>query len=684
MLKQNFWKILGKVNYLLLKYNMASQNVSRGNLSISGKTFISDTSLDSSVNNIAVIDSNGEIKIRGVDTLNNTYITGGSYNCTTSTLSLNNVGGSALGTAISPYLRFGGSNVALAPIVYQSVMDSDGNLYAVGSITTFENTSDVNDPNADYPYRWELDGVAKLNYPSYELDDAFKTHGDNYGLLGGLSISIDSSKNIYISHPSQYSISGVSAPMGWSVIDIDGTINTSIDFQSHILLNKNSISSTRHVFVNSNDKIILAGPFTRYSGTSVTYANQMIGLEPNGSVYGNFHQVPLDSTNIGGLTNTWPNFYEDPDGNIYFCSEALVTTGSTVIYDLFRTDSLGNFDSNFTPFTVSPIGLPRRVKVHGDYVYLMGHYSSIDGVSQTSNIGGVNYYPGIIRFNKINGTWDSSYKLYFSKSGGNPEVFDVHFYDDGSVLAIGEFDYYSGTSLTSRGIVKIKSDLTIDTTTDFGTGFGSPSGIGVNLHTTPDNNLLITGLFKEYSSDDQWESIVKMGNNTQSIDIPFNVCDTFTGGTSSGTTITIEGGCCNDIVITGVTGVYVTGATADYTGVTLTRNDDVNVLIDSEQTIRTKYTGVTVGTTTLVTIPVAQFFGTHIEYAVTNGTGVRTGILIGSFEGGTKVEMSDVCTADTTDFSSDFEFDITASGQVQAVVTSGTYTIVFNTRAIEI
>ena len=81
---------------------------------------------------------------------------------------------------------------------------------------------------------------------------------------------------------------------------------------------------------------------------------------------------------------------------------------------------------------------------------------------------------------------------------------------------------------------------------------------------------------------------------------------------------------------------------------------------------------------------VAQFFGTHIEYAVTNGTGVRTGILIGSFEGGTKVEMSDVCTADTTDFSSAFEFDITASGQVQAVVTSGTYTIVFNTRAIEI
>ena len=667
---------MGKVRYLSLKYNMASQNVSRGNLSISGKTFISDTSLDSSVNNIAVIDSNGEIKVRGVDTLNNTYITGGSYNCTTSTLSLNNTGGSALGTANGPYLRF------ISAQVHQSIMDSDGTLYVAGLINAFENTSDVNNPTADYPYRWGLDGVAKLNYPSYELNGDFKTHGTNYGLSEVYSVSIDSSKNIYITHIHQNSISGVSAPMRWSVIGADGTINTSIDFQSHILLDSsNNISSTRHVFVTSNDKIILAGPFNRYSGTSVTYANQMIGLEPNGSVYGNFHQVPLDSTNSGSQTNTWPNFYEDPDGNIYFWDEALRTTGSTVIYDFFRTDSLGNFDSNFTPFTVSPTGVPRRVKVHGDYVYLMGWYSSIDGVSQTSNMGGVNHYPGIIRFNKINGTWDSSYKLYFSKSGEVPQVRDVHFYDDGSMLVIGWFDYYSGTSVTSNGILKIKSDLTIDTTTDFGTGI---DGVGINLHITPDNNLLITGLFSGYSSDDQWENIVKIGNNSQSIDIPFNVCDTFTGGTSSGTTITIEGGCCDDIVITGVTGVYVTGATAEYTGVTLTRNDDVNVLIDSEQTIRTKYTGVTVGTTTLVTIPVAQFFGTHIEYAVTNGTGVRTGILIGSFEGGTKVEISDVCTADTTDFSSDFEFDITASGQVQAVVTSGTYTIVFNTRAIEI
>ena len=656
---------------------MSSRNVSRGNLSISGKTFISDTSLDSSVNNIAVIDSNGEIKVRGVDTLNDTYITGGSYNCTTSTLSLNyNVGGPALGTAIGPYLRFT-SPVAqfFGVLVRQSVMDSDGNLYAVGSFSGFENASDVHD----------LDGVAKLNYPSYELNDAFKTHGDNYGILGSYSISIDSSKNIYISHPTENSISGVSAPMEWSVIGIDGTINTSIDFQSHILLDSsNNISSTNYVFVTSNDKIILQGPFNRYSGISVTYANQMIGLEPNGSVYGNFHQVPLDSTIIIPTNDSWHTFYEDTDGNIYFWDEILVTTGSTVIYDFFRTDSLGNFDSNFTPFTSDPTGRPRSVKVHGDYVYLMGYYSIIDGVSQTSNMGGVDHYPGIIRFNKINGTWDSSYKLYFSYINSLPKVTDVHFYDDGSMLVIGSFDYYSGTSLTSNGIVKIKSDLTIDTTTDFGTGFNNIPSAGIKLHTTPDNNLLITGLFKEYSSDDQWGSIVKIGNNTQSIDIPFNVCDTFTGGTSSGTTITIEGGCCDDIVITGVTGVYVTGATAEYTGVTLTRNDDVNVLIDSEQTIRTKYTGVTVGTTTLVTIPVAQFFGTHIEYAVTNGTGVRTGILIGSFEGGTKVEMSDVCTADTTDFSSDFEFDITASGQVQAVVTSGTYTIVFNTRAIEI
>jgi len=657
---------------------MSSQNVSRGNLSISGKTYIATTSLDGNVDNIAVIDTNGEIKVRGVDTLNNIYLTGGSYNCSTSTLSLNNTGGSALGTSVGPYLRFNGVRAR------QSVMDSDGNLYAVGIISSFENTSDVNNPINQYPYRWSLDSVAKLNYPSYELNGDFKTHGDNYGLSEVFSVSIDSAKNIYIVHPFDDSISGVSAPMRWSVIGADGTINTSIDFQSHILVDSsNNVSWTRHAFVTSNDKIILAGVFNRYSGTSVTYANQMIGLNPNGSVYGNFHQVPLDSTNTGSQTNKWPNFYEDPDGNIYFWDSLLVTTGATVIYDFFRTDSSGNFDSNFTPFTASPTGSPERVKVYGDYVYLMGWYSIIDGVSQISNIGGVNHYPGIVRFNKTNGTWDSSYKLYFSDNGGVPAVTDVHFYDDGSILAIGTFDYYSGTSLTSKGIVKIKSDLTIDTTTNFGVGFTPYNGGGVNLHITPDNNILITGNFSGYSSDDQWENIVKIGNNTQSIDIPFNVCDTFTGGTSSGTTITIEGGCCDDIVITGVTGVYVTGATANYTGVTLTRSDSVNVTIDSEQTIRTKYTGVTVGTTTLVTIPVATYGVTHIEYMVTNGTGVRGGILIGSFEGGTKVEMSDVCTADTTNFSNDFEFDITASGQVQAIVTSGTYTIVLNTRAIE-
>ena len=377
---------------------MASQNISRGNLIISGKTFISDTSLDSSVNNIAVIDSNGEIKVRGVDTLNNTYITGGSYNCTTSTLSLNyNTVGPALGTATGPYLRIGGYVPSVPPEVSQSVMDSDGNLYGVGSFWSFENTSDVHGP-------WELDGVVKLNYPSYELNGDFKTHGSNYfsnPYPSVQSVSIDSSKNIYVAHYQQDSISGVSAPMRWSVIGADGTINTSIDFQSHILLDShNNISSTDYIFVTSNDKIILTGNFYRYSGTSVTYANQMIGLEPNGSVYGNFHQVPCSYT--AGVASHREPFYEDPDGNIYFLSDSLVTTGSTVIYDFFRTDSLGNFDSNFRPFTSDPTGYPHRVKVHGDYVYVMGYYKIIGGVTQTLNIGGRNHYPGIVRFNKIN------------------------------------------------------------------------------------------------------------------------------------------------------------------------------------------------------------------------------------------------------------------------------------------
>lgn len=676
---------------------MASKNVSRGNLSISGKTFISYTPLNNTSDNLMVIGNGGEVNVRSISTLNNTYLTGGTYDCSTSTLTLNNTGGSDLGTSVGPYLSFSGSGISR-----YSVVDSSGNLYVAGNFSGFENSLDINNIGNSNPYLWgDLDSIAVLD-SNQILTDTFKTP-KNYNLTSTNRVQIDSNRNIYLLHQSANSISGVSAPMYWSVIDGDGNVNTSIDFQSHVLLGDSDIiTDPTGMYVTNNDKIILIGNFLKYSGASVTDVGNIVVVNQDGSLFGNFHQLNITNQSSAAVNFAGMSYAEDDNGDFYFAHGQIQINNNPDTLVIFKTDSQGNLDNTFTPFTGNTIGSSVlndgvRVKIFGNYIYLIGNIFKLNDITLTQDFNGVLHSVGITRVDKNTGEWDSEFLIYFAETtfeqtSDSGIIYDIHVYDDDSTLVTGSFDHYSGTALTSYGIVKLNSDLTINVDANFGVGFnqnnpGNPIPRPHDIHLLPDNNILITGQFSGYSGNDQWHNIVKISNNSQNVEIPFNVCNTFTGGTSfesvNGSTITIEGGCCNDIVITGVTGVYVTGATTDYTGVTLSRNDDVNVLIDSEQTIRTKYTGITVGTTTLVTIPVSTYGVTHIEYMVTNGTGVRGGILMGSFESGTKVEMSDVCTADTTDFSSDFEFDITASGQVQAIVTSGTYTIVFNTRAIE-
>ena len=72
---------------------MAKEFIARNGLSVSGKTFISNVSLDASVDSILLLDG-AEVKYRNVNSLPDTFVTGGTLNSSTGTATFtNNTGG---------------------------------------------------------------------------------------------------------------------------------------------------------------------------------------------------------------------------------------------------------------------------------------------------------------------------------------------------------------------------------------------------------------------------------------------------------------------------------------------------------------------------------------------------------------------------------------------------------------
>ena len=243
---------------------------------------------------------------------------------------------------------------------------------------------------------------------------------------------------------------------------LDNSFNTGSGFNGQIT----------DIVLQPDGKIVIVGLFSTFNGSS---ANRIIRLNPDGTMDNTF--------NIG----TEPNSYVfavdvQPDGKIVMAGWFLTYNGNSA-GRICRLNPDGTFDTTFNPGgTGAPAGVPaaRSMKVlpDGKIVYSTSA-STYNGTSLPS--GGAKF----LRLNS-DGTIDPSFSII--NSVGNYNNGAVVVQPDGKLILAGS---YIG------GIRRFNADGTIDNT--FNNGIAGTNNFAGGASLTSDGKVLLTGQFTTYN-----------------------------------------------------------------------------------------------------------------------------------------------------------------------------------------
>jgi len=232
--------------------------------------------------------------------------------------------------------------------------------------------------------------------------------------------------------------------------------------------------------IQPDGKIVTGGLYTQYDGVSENYA---VRLNSNG-----FKDT---SFNIGSGFNDWVRtVHYQPDTKIVIGGEFTAFTG-TAEGRLIRLNSDGSKDTSFNIETgfnsTSGFGV-LRVAQYGTSLYVGGGFTTFTG--QTNN--------KLIRLNS-DGSKDTSFDIGTGFNTGS-SVNSIYVQSDNKVLVGGDFITFTGS--TQRGLIRLNTDGSKDTSFDIGTGFSMSTIVSRNINSIAqqtDNKLLIGGFFTQYS-----------------------------------------------------------------------------------------------------------------------------------------------------------------------------------------
>lgn len=89
-------------------------------------------------------------------------------------------------------------------------------------------------------------------------------------------------------------------------------------------------------------------------------------------------------------------------------------------------------------------------------------------------------------------------ETFDTESGANDRIYSVVLQSDGKILAGGRFTAFKGTD--RKGIARLNSDGTLDTSFDPGSGVGDDYSSGINaIAVQPDKKILLGGYFKYFN-----------------------------------------------------------------------------------------------------------------------------------------------------------------------------------------
>ena len=290
---------------------------------------------------------------------------------------------------------------------------------------------------------------------------------------------------------------------------VGGNFNNYSGASSNYIIRLNSNGSIDNTFVigtgfngivniielQSDEKILVGGNFTSYSGT---LSNYIIRLNSDGSV---------DNTFVtgNGFTNGVYSTQIQSDGKI-LVGGLFSSYDGTPSNNIIRLNSDGSIDNTFVIGGGFNAGVNTMLIKDNGSLLIGGDFTTYKPT----------YISKIIRLN-TNGLYDGS---LFYKIGFNSEVNTIALQSDGKILVGGNFGTYDGTP--SNYIIRLNPDGSIDDTFVIGGGFNG----GVNtIQIQSDGKILVGGGFSSYDSVSS-SGIIRL-NSDGSIDNTFVVGNGF-------------------------------------------------------------------------------------------------------------------------------------------------------------
>ena len=191
-----------------------------------------------------------------------------------------------------------------------------------------------------------------------------------------------------------------------------------------------------------------------------------ISIQPDGKVLfsqgrGGFGRLNSDGSSDNSFSRPFPNdFIEsiqvDSNGKIFIAGN-FTQVYSRMVGRIARLNPDGDLDNNFNP-SFGPNGFINVSAIQADGKILIG--------------GTFNFYNGLSKNNIVRLNPNGSLDLDFNTGVGfNSSVRDIKIQSDGKILVAGSFTSYNGQ--TSRSLIRLNQDGSIDSSFNIGLGFNS-------------------------------------------------------------------------------------------------------------------------------------------------------------------------------------------------------------------
>ncbi|HLA56011.1 MAG TPA: MopE-related protein [Flavobacterium sp.] len=346
-----------------------------------------------------------------------------------------------------------GSGTAASDYLLATAIQPDGKILIAGGFTSYDGT-----PRG---------GIARLNADG-SLDTGFDP---GTGITGGgvyvYAIAIQSDGKIVI---------------GGSFTAVDGTprnniarLNDDGSLDTGYNVGTGTDNDISNISVQSDDKMILTGPFLNYNGTS---QNTICRVNTDGSLDTGFNIGTAAGTIASRLI--WTSDIQ-PDGKIVIGGGFLDFNG-TPITRIARLNADGTLDGSFS--APAPNNTVLKIVVQPDGKVLAA------GFFTNYNLLGYNC---VTRLN-ANGTVDSG---FIPGTGSDFGIQAMDIQSDGKIYIGGFFTSYNG-SARSR-IARLNTDGSLDTTFAVGTGCTGGTLDVYGLSVQSDDKVVIGGDFLAYN-----------------------------------------------------------------------------------------------------------------------------------------------------------------------------------------